>query len=176
MINLKSKNKKILLILSTLFILGVVGLLKWNKDFLLLWNANNIYVQAEKPLNKEKIKIKFGFSSLKRETDEELFIDFEKDWSVIIFDNGNLKNEMPNEYGENDFLITYDDKYYLSFRQFKLNRRHQHDYYFKFYEKHNHVFVKINIKGQDGMRLEKQLLEISQADKYRYNILIEYSK
>ncbi len=173
---MKSKRKRTLLILTTLFILGGVGLLKLNKDFLLLWNVNSIRVKTEKPLDKKKVKVRYGFSSINRNSDEELFSDFDKEKGTLLFDNGNSQDKIPNEYGENDFLITYDEKYYLSFRQFKLNRRHQHNYIFDFYEQHDSIFIKVNIKGIDGMKFERQLLEIEYADKHRCNAPIDSTK
>jgi hypothetical protein len=110
---MKNKRIKVLVILSFLLVLGFVGLLKLNKDFLLLWNVNGIYVKTEKPLDKGKVMIRFGFSSISRETDEELFSDFDKERSLLLFDNESSQNEIPNEYGENDFLITYDNEYYF---------------------------------------------------------------
>ena len=173
---MKSKRIKILVILSFLLVLGFVGLLKLNKDFLMLWNVNNLYVKTEKPLEKGKVKIKFGWSSINRRTDEELFSDFDRAGSLLLFDNGSSQNEIPNEYGENDYLITYDNEYYLSFRHWKLNRRYQHNYYFEFYTKQDSIFVKVNIKGKDRMKFERQLLKISEANKYRCNTLIDSTK
>ena len=173
---MKNKRIKLLLVFSCLLIFGVSYLLKLNKDFLLLWNANTIHVKTEKPLDKEKVMIQFGFSSINRKTDEELFSDFDSDRSVLLFSNGKPCNEIPNEYGENDFLIIYDDKYYLSFRHFKLNRRHQHDYYFKFNVKQDNIFVEVDIKGKDRMKFERQLLKISEANKYRCNTPIDSAK
>ena len=170
----KNKRIKVLVILSFLLVLGFVGLLKLNKDFLLLWNVNHFHIKTERPLDKEKVTIKFGFSSINRETDEELFSDF--DGAKLLFDSGSSQNEIPNEYGENDFLITYDNTYYLSFRHWKLNRRHQHNYYFKFYMKQDCIFVEVNIKGKDRMKFERQLLKISETDKYRCNTLIDSTK
>ena len=176
--NSKQKMRiKVLVILSFLLILSFVGLQKLNKDFLLLWNANSLHVKTEKPLDKGKVTIRYGWSSINRKTDEELFsYFFDKERSLLLFDNGSSQNEIPNEYGENDYLITYDNEYYLSFRHWKLNRRHQHDYYFKFYMKQDSIFVKVNIEGEDQMEFERQLLKISEADKYRCNTLIDSTK
>lgn len=150
---------------------GGLGLFKANKDFLLLWKSNYIIVTADKPLTQNKVKIEFGISvnTISRSTDTELFTNQEK--YTVLYD-GETKNEMINDYGENDFLITYDNKYYFSFRQFKFNRRHQHDYNFHFYQKDNIIYIRANIKGQDAMKFENPMLDISLADKYRCNFPI----
>ena len=111
------RHKKIMLFLFTV-ILCLTGLYSCNKNFLLFWNANNIYVSTRNNIDKDKVKIEFGVSvnTINRETDAELFADRDK-YSVLF--EGNLKNKMVNGYGENDFLITYDERCYLSFRQFK---------------------------------------------------------
>lgn len=116
-------KKRILFLLTVIFCL--TGLYSCNKNFLLLWDANNMYVSTRNNIDKDKVKIEFGISvnTINRETDAELFAD--RDKYAVLFD-GSLKNKMISEYGENDFLITYDNRCYLSFRQFKTNRRQRH--------------------------------------------------
>ncbi len=149
-----------------------LGLWKLNKDFLLLWNSNSINVTAESPLNTDKVKIEFGISvnTISRPTDSDLF---EHRGKYTVLYDGKVKDKMINDYGENDFLITYDNKYYFSFRQFKFNRRHQHNYYFHFYQKDDKIFIRLNIKGQDAMKFERQMLDISLAEKYRCNVPVD---
>lgn len=76
------------------------------------WNANVFNISAEQPLNKEKIKIYFGVSvnTINRDNDLDLFNNMQK---YTILYNGIESKEMINEYGENDFLITYEDSYYF---------------------------------------------------------------
>lgn len=164
-----------LILLFALGALCVIGLFKLNKDILLLWSANTIHVTADQPLNKEKVKIEFGISvnTINRETDEDLFFNREK-YSVLF--DGKEKEEMINDYGENDFLITYNNEYYLSFRQFKLNRRKQHDYYFHFFEKRDSVFVQVDIKGAYALSFERPMIRIAQAYEYRCNGKIDSTK
>nr|WP_250692378.1 hypothetical protein [Escherichia coli] len=102
-------KKRILFLLTVIFCL--TGLYSCNKNFLLLWDANNMYVSTRNNNEKDKVKIEFGISvnTINRETDAELFAD--KDKYAVLFD-GSLKNKMINEYGENDFLITYDNRCY----------------------------------------------------------------
>ena len=166
-------KSRILIILGLLvFVVCGLGFWKLSKDFLLLWNMNSIKVTAENPLTVDKAKIMFGVSvnTINRPTDIDLFSNIEK--YMVLYD-GKKKDNMINDYGENDFLITYDNKYYFSFRQFKLNRRHQHSYKFHFFEKNNRIFIKVNIEGQDAMKFERPMLEIIQADKYRCNVPVD---
>ena len=111
------RNKKRILFLLTV-ILCLTGLYSCNKNFLLLWDANNMYVSTRNNIDKDKVKIEFGISvnTINRETDAELFAD--KDKYAVLFD-GSLKNKMINEYGENDFLITYDNRCYYHFVNLK---------------------------------------------------------
>jgi hypothetical protein len=155
-----------------LLVAGGLGLWKFNKDFLLLWNSNSIKVTTDNPLTIDKVKIEFGISvnTISRSTDTDLFERREK--YTVLYD-GEAKDKMINEYGENDFLITYDNKYYFSFRQFKFNRRHQHDYNFHFYPKGNKIYIHADIKGQDAMKFERPMLVISLADKYRCNVPVD---
>lgn len=168
------KVKRRILIISGLLILviGGLGLWKFNKDFLLLWDSNSINVTADSPLTADKVKIEFGISvnTINRSTDSDLFDSREK---YIVLYEGKTKDNMINDYGENDFLITYDNKYYFSFRQFKFNRRHQHDYNFHFFQADNKIFIRADIKGQDAMKFERPMLDISLANKYRCNVPVD---
>lgn len=149
-----------------------LGLVELNKDFLLFWNANSINITTEAPLEANKVKIEFGISvnTINRVTDSDLFKNRGK--YIVLFDGG-PKEEMINDYGENDFLITYDNKYYFSFRQFKFNRRHQHDYNFYFRKMDNRVFVNVDINGEDDMKFERAMLLVSLADEYRCNVPVD---
>jgi hypothetical protein len=168
------KVKRRILIISGLLILilGGLGFWKINKDYYAIWDNNSISVTADEPLTSGKVKIEFGISvnTINRSTDEDLFSRREK--YTVLFD-GKTEDNMINDYGENDFLITYDNKYYFSFRQFKFNRSHQHDYNFHFFQKDNKVFIRADIKGQDAMKFERPMLHISLADKYRCNVPVD---
>ncbi|QCT87310.1 hypothetical protein [Escherichia sp. E4742] len=151
---------KVTLFLLTM-ILCLTGLYSCNKNFLLLWDANNIYVSTRNNIDKDKVKIEFGISvnTINRETDAELFAD--RDKYTVLFE-GKLKNKMVNEYGENDFLITYDERCYLSFRHFKTSRRHQHDYYFDFFSNNGNIFVTVEIKGENPLKFTRSLNDTRQ--------------
>lgn len=166
--------KKRIIIISGLavLILGGIGIYKINKDYYAIWDINSINVTTDNTLTSDKVKIEFGISvnTINRSTDEDLFRKREK--YTVLFD-GKSKNNMINDYGENDFLITYDNKFYFSFRQFKLNRSHQHDYNFHLFQKDKKVFISADIKGKDAMKFERPMLEISSADNYRCNVLVD---
>ena len=125
----------------------------------MLWNTNKVNVETESPLTSEKVKIEFGISvnTISRPNDTELFSDREKYTTIY---NGKKLNGIINEYGENDFLITYDNEFYYSFRQFKFNRRHQHSYDFSFLKQANDIVLKVEISGKDGMTFERKMLKI----------------
>lgn len=168
--------KKRTLIISGILILtlGMIGIWKINNEYYPIWNSNTINVTTDRVLNMGKVKIEFGISvnTINRTTDTDLFKNREKYTTLF---NGSVKEKMSNDYGENDFLITYNDKYYLSFRQFKFNWKHQHDYKFHFYKKSKKIFVQVDIKGQDAMKFERPMLKINSADRYRCNTPIDRS-
>lgn len=164
------KVMKSILILTTIILISGYGLWKSNRDFLLLWNSNTINVTAENPLKNDKVKIEYGFNSINRKSDSEMFIDRKS--KTILYD-GERKTKLENKYGENDFLIIYDNKYYLSFRQFKFNRRHQHSYNFHLTNRNNKMILQADINGQDGMKFEREMIEIKKADRYLCNVPID---
>ena len=156
--------KKTIIILSIVGI-GIFGLLYLNKNFQWFWSSNPVEVRVEAGLSKSKVKIEHGISvhTIDRVNDSDLFRDRKK--SFIVFD-GQPKEKIENEYGGNDFLITYQDEYYLSFRQLKLNRRHQHEYKFSFKGSEEDPIVQIEIEGIDGMSFERKMIRIEDAEKY----------
>jgi len=164
------KVMKSILILTTIILISGYGLWKSNRDFLLLWNSNTINITAENPLKNDKVKIEYGFNSINRKSDSEMFIDRKS--KTILYD-GERKTKLENKYGENDFLIIYDNKYYLSFRQFKFNRRHQHSYNFHLTNRNNKMILQADINGQDGMKFEREMIEIKKADRYLCNVPID---
>ena len=166
--------KRNILIIAGFLILILGGLVVWkiNKDYYAIWDNNSINVTTDAHLNLDKVKIEFGISvnTISRATDEDLFSRREK--YIVLFD-GIPQDNMINDYGENDFLITYDNQYYFSFRQFKFNRNHQHDYNFHLFQKDNKLFIRADIKGKDAMKFERPMLEINLADKYRCNVPVD---
>lgn len=160
--------KKRCFLIPIILLVSIYILISWNKTFLLLWNANAIAVTTKSPLQTKKVKIKFGCpaTSINRKTDKELFTN---SYFTTTFFNGKKAENLPNEYGENDFLITYADSLYFAFRHYKLNRRDQHDYEFDFSLQKDTVFVKTNIKGTFKMKFKAKMHPIKDADKYYAN-------
>lgn len=157
-----------------LVLLVIAATLVWfgNNYTQLLWNANTVSVSTDNSLTPEKVKIEFGISvnTINRENDLDLFKN--RDKYTIVFD-GEEEDCVANEYGENDFLVTYDDKYYLSFRQFKTNWRSSHDYGFYLFMRNDSVFVRTEITGKNGMAFERVMLKIEDAAKYRCNVPVD---
>ncbi|MBS1635888.1 MAG: hypothetical protein JST26_08175 [Bacteroidetes bacterium] len=146
---------KALLIFFGCILLFAGGVFYWavQHDYLLLSNTNSIVVTADTPLTADKVIIEFGISinSINRSSDDELFKRMGK-YSLLFA--GKELQQIENEYGENDFLITYDNTYYLAFRQFKTNWRHQHEYRFHFHKKGDELFLRCNITGVDDMSFD----------------------
>ena len=128
------------IIKSTILLLVVYSLWILNKNFLMWWDVTTLNVHTDKKLSSSKVKI-------------ELLLLGNR---TVLYD-GEVKNSIPQEYGENDFILTYDKKYFLKFRHFKFNRRHQHSYDFYFYKKGEKIFVDVDIEGADDMEFIKEL-------------------
>lgn len=148
---LSRKLKKTIFFIALVSIIGSIVLYKANKDFLILWNSNNLDVSVEQPLKLNKVII--GFDS-----PTESLLDWSKlerirehpdemPEKIIIYRQGKQIRKIDNFYGENDFFILYDNTYYTWLRHGKTNRRNQHDYNFHLYKKNNGLYLKIVIKG-----------------------------
>ncbi|WMX13169.1 hypothetical protein [Aureispira sp. CCB-E] len=164
--------KKITITAILLISISLIVTYYLNSNYFELWNNNNVQIITKKPLLAEKVKIEFGVSvnTINRENDLDLFKNRNK--YTIIFE-GEKKNSIANSYGENDYLITYDNKYYLSFRHFKFSPNHQHNYEFKFIPQNNSIILSVFIDGESGMKFEREMLKIDDAEKYVCNTPID---
>lgn len=166
-----NKSKTIIFLLAVIVVISFLCFGVWfiHRNIYPLWNANVFNISAEQPLDEEKIKIYFGISvnTINRENDLDLFTNMEKYTTLY---NGVENEKMINEYGENDFLITYDDSYYFSFRQFKTNWRAQHIYNIKINQQDGKPFLHIEIKGYEPMNFSRSMIAIKDAEKYRCNV------
>ena len=142
-------RKNILIFLC--FIVAYISLWNINNNYYAMWNSNSQEVKVDGPLSIKKVKIEYGNSAntSNRPNDNIQYIKRSK--YTVLYDGRNWKDLISNEYGENDFLITYDEKYYLQFRHFKTNRSHQHEYSFHFFENNDKIFVNIKIVGRDAV-------------------------
>ncbi|MEN8123350.1 MAG: hypothetical protein ABFS35_23635 [Bacteroidota bacterium] len=70
---------------------------------------------------------------------------------LIIFENGLAKN-IPNGYGENDWIITYKDSVCYRIRHFKTRGKEPHDYSFQFYKEENNIYCQIEISGINNLK------------------------
>ena len=147
-----------ILIVLTVFFGGLI-FLNYN-NHIQLWNLNAIIVTVDKPLTSDKIKIEYGVNANYYNRFLIGSIQNRDKYYLLLFD-GEVKNEVPYEYGENDFLITYDNKYYLTFRHFKTNWKRHHDYSFHFYLKDNRIFIHADIKGFYNETFDKPMLELN---------------
>lgn len=69
---------------------------------------------------------------------------------ILIYKEG-VYYDIPNEYGENDWIITYKGQQQCLFRHFKTNRRYTHKYKFIVYEKQDTLYCDIDIRGKNRM-------------------------
>lgn len=120
--SVKPLANKIIILSTALIIVTLSAFVLWKmNEYFIWWGANSLSVSTDDSLTTDKVKIEFGVSvnTINRISDAELFADREK--YTVLYD-GEFEDMMTDDYGENDYLVTYDDKYYLSFRHFKTNR------------------------------------------------------
>lgn len=153
--------KKTIIISLTVLAVLLGGLIFLNYNHhIQLWNLNVIEVSVDKPLTSDKIKIEYGVNANYYNRFVIGSIPNRDKYYLLLFD-GEVKNEVPYEYGENDFLITYDNKYYMTFRHFKTNWKRDHNYNFRFYLKENKIFIQAEIKGFYSEAFDKPMLELN---------------
>ncbi len=133
---------------KTLFILLALCLLSY-----LLWpvvkpylgyNANELIVEVEKPLEQCQLSIETGFFSDLKASKEDLL----RKKQFLVYD-GNELQQIRNDYGENDFLLKYADTCYVLFRHNKTNNKQRDSYHFQVYKKGANIYLKASIEGTD---------------------------
>lgn len=162
--------KKILI--SIIIIAAIIGFYIVNKHVKLV-DLSTIHVSAASSLSKSKVKIRRGEHSINRKSDLELFEDKNGDRTVY---NGFQTGLLDTDYGENDFTVIYNDKYYFQFRHFLLNSRYQHSYNFFLYVQQDTIYIQADIKGSTPMRFTRPMHLISQAKYLLCNNPIDSSK
>jgi len=165
---MNKKTKKLVLILCVLAI-SIFLIFKINKMIKIV-ELTSINVETENQLDVEKVKVYQGYYTIERKSDAEMF---ENKYDEIVFD-GKGNGKIKTEYGENDFLVTYDNKYYFQFRQFCTNDNDYYKYNLKILKKSNQIYLKADIDG--GMKFERPMNLISDAGKLRCNKIIDDNK
>jgi hypothetical protein len=166
------KKKTIIIALTFLTIIGVFGLYKANY-YLEFIDFTSLSVKASDDLQSDKVNIKKGFFSINRKNDAELFDNLNK--TITIF-NGQKTGLIKTDYGENDFLITYDNKYYFQFRHFIFNSHDKYSYNYILSKKADTIYIQADIKGNGGMKFIRPMHLISDTNKLRCNAPIDNKK
>lgn len=165
-------KSKLLIVSAVIVTVGLVGFYFFNKHFKLV-DLSTISVSTKNHLSISKVKIIRGFYSINRRNDQELFSGNNGDRTIY---NGMQNGLLKTDYGENDFLITYEDKYYFQFRHFILNSNNQHSYHFTLFKQQDTIFVKADIQGEDKMQFTRPMHLISDARLLRCNVPVDSSK
>ena len=124
---MKKKNVILLVLFAVLLFVGIF----------LLNNRNKLTVDFGN-LNPNDFEIQIG-----------LLISDTYHSPVIIYKDG-VYYDIPNEYGENDWLIDYKGQKQCTFRHFKTNRRNTHRYKFAIFEKQDTLYCAIDIRGKNS--------------------------
>jgi hypothetical protein len=127
-------------------------------------SENEIMVTVDNKLNIDKVKIQFGFFNSNSGNDFSLT---QNGLSKTVYNCGD-KKDFETICGENDFYLTYDNKYYTVLRHFIPNDfvtglPQPHKYYFNLVRDNADIILKLEIVGPDGEEREKKLLTIESS-------------
>lgn len=121
------KNALIISVLSL-----VVITFYFEKQIALLFKTDVISVKTTNDLHTDKVQIKFADNAVNTTNYN------------VVFD-GDKKVNLSQGMNENDFIITYNDSLYHTFKHQKNDKKVKHFYYFKLYKKNNQVLLAITI-------------------------------
>jgi hypothetical protein len=143
--------------------------------YLFIYKTKNIIIiEVSENLNIELVKIQYGFYSGNSPNDKSLV---EKGLKQTVFENGKSIS-FETICGENDFLITYDNEYYIKVRHFIPNNftdglPEPHEYHFNLKKTKEEIELLLEIKGQDGLKTTKKMSKISEAENNQQGQKIE---
>lgn len=122
---------------------------------------NTIDVVVEKGLDMNLVKIQYGFYSGHNKSDKKLI---EQGLHRVIFENNQSKH-FNTICGENDFLITYGNKYYVKVRHFIPNDFYdgipeKHEYNFEITKSNDELILNLKIIGVNGETITNKFSKI----------------
>lgn len=129
-------------------------------------DMTSLEVRTAPALSVDSVKVQFGWFSINRSNDAELFNGSFRARTIF---HGTQMAALKTDYGENDFLVTYADRYYLQFRHFIFNSNHQHDYVLAIERRNDALYLSVDIDGPDAMRFVRPMSLIRDAVQLRCN-------
>jgi len=138
---------------------GLLAIYKWTVK----QSENEILVTVDKHLDINKVKIEFGIYNSILGNDLDLT---KNGLDKIIYKNAILPFE--TICGENDFYMTYDNKYYTVLRHFIPNDFYDgipkpHKYHFDLKLQNECIYLNVKITGQYEDEIEKKLIKIESS-------------
>ena len=86
-------------------------------------------------------------SSIKKEALKILWINQDASQELVVFEKGQILNEVPSEIGNQKLLVYYFDSYIGEIQQEKTKKFQAHQYHIKLSSKNNTVFFNGEIEG-----------------------------
>jgi hypothetical protein len=163
------KRWVILLIVGT----GALAFAFWVNTWYKMIDLSSLDVRVGDDMSVDSVKVVRGFYSIDRANDLELFQDNVGDRTVY---DGRQIGPLDTDYGENDFLIVYADRYYFQFRHWIFNSNNQHDYRFQLDGGVSAPSLTVKIDGPDDMHFSRTMSRISDAGHLLCNGPIDRTK
>ena len=128
-------------------------------------DQNKLFVTVDNSLTSDKVRIDKGFYSINSGSDENLI---RLGLNEIIYTDNKAKS-FETICGENDFLVVYGNQLYAVVRHFIPNDFYDgipepHTYNFDLKRSGDKIHLTLNIEGQDGEKIERDLVDVADAN------------
>lgn len=134
-----------IVLLSIVIVSAVVPLFipKNHPFFAHFLNKNTISITVEEDLDIRLVEIRLNITI--SPIHDQLIFDGEDNYTI------------PKEYGENDWILIYNNEFETKFRHFKTNNWHDHHYAFHFYTDNDSIKCAVDIEGPNRRKLNRAL-------------------
>lgn len=108
--------------------------------------------------NEDALRLEFQPSELQEDISIYLNVVGASNKSQLVY-NGFQQLSFRTDFGENDWLFTYDDSLKARYRFIKTNRHDHHDYTFRFVKENGAVYVIARVEGNPPKKIKFNLVE-----------------
>lgn len=155
------RTNKIILVTALLFTCCYLSLWQINRHYYLFRNSNKLNVSTAGIAENDKIRIQFFTAKFNCDSATVgNLLNRDDDEVVTVYNGEETCRKIPNKYGENFFLVSYDNRFFYCFKHVKLNGHFQHQYSIHVGAANGIMYLSVDIHGPNDLRFSVPMKRI----------------